>query len=292
VRFVQLKGLRKRSQQVYLGWIRQLADFYPKSSVHRIGKTKVLDFLVHLQHDRKLAPSTLNQAVCSLRTFYRDHLGRDWDIWKKITIKRTEPLPHVLTRAEVSGLLDTFRDGRYRAYFTVVYQCGLRMSEALAIKPKHVDGQRLVIRIVEGKGGWQREVPITAELLQRLRVFWKSHRNPHWLFPGTGRGWNKTCGIPLREAMHQSRHPMTKVSVWAAMKAARTQCGLAHTHQKVTIHTLRHSFATHMLEGGTSVRQVAAYLGHRSLKPTMVYLHLTELSEQQARSSLKTLANS
>lgn len=290
-RFVQLKGLRERSQSAYLGWVGQLAARYPGANIPRLGKAKVLDYLVHLQVDRKLRPSTLNQAVCALRTLYRDHLGRDWDIWKKIKIRRDEPLPHVLTREEVARLLGTFRDGRYRAYFTLVYQCGLRMSEALALKPEHINGERLVVRVVDGKGGRQREVPITAELLARLRVFWKSHRNPEWLFPGTGRGW-KSSGRSLREAMRAARHHMTKASVWAAIKVAKAECGLSRTHEKLTIHTLRHSYATHMLEGGASVRQVAAYLGHRSLKPVMVYLHLTEISEQAARVALGTLANS
>jgi len=165
------------------------------------------------------------------------------------------------------------------------------MSEALAIQPRHIDGRRLVIRIVQGKGGAQREVPITPDLLRRLRLFWKSHRNPRWLFPGTGRGW-KNSGTTLRQALHRCPHAMTKASVWSALKIAKAECGLSRTHDKLTIHTLRHSFATHMLEGGTSVRQVAAYLGHRSLKPTMVYLHLTEVSEQQARTALETLARS
>ena len=212
-----------------------------------------------------------------------------WKIWSKIKIKREEPLPHVLTRDEVTKLLRTFRDGRYRAYFTVVYQCGLRLSEALAIKPQHIDSKRLVIRVVNGKGGKQREVPITPELLARLRVFWKSHRNPDWLFPGVGRGW-KISGKSLRDAMHEARHHMTKASVWAAIKVAKAESGLSRTHEQVSTHTLRHSYATHMLEGGASVRQVAAYLGHSSLKPVMVYLHLTAVSEEQARVALHTLA--
>jgi integrase len=289
-RFVQLKGLRERSQAAYLGWVSQLAAHYPTAQVPRLSQSKVFSFLAHLQVDRKLKPSTLNQAICALRTLYRDHLDRDWDIWKKIKICREEPLPHVLTRQEVARLLRTFRDGRYRAYFTVVYQCGLRMSEALHLKPKHIDGERLVIRVVNGKGGKQREVPITPELLDRLRTFWKSHRNPEWLFPGTGRGW-KSSGISLRQALHRSDHAMTKASVWTAIKVAKAECGLARTHEKLCIHTLRHSYATHMLEGGTSVRQVAAYLGHSSLKPVMVYLHLTEISEEKARAALSTLAN-
>jgi len=162
------------------------------------------------------------------------------------------------------------------------------MSEALAIKPQHIDGKRLTLRIVNGKGGKQREVPISPELLSRLRTFWKAHRNPDWLFPGVGRGW-KDSGKSLSTALYEARHSMTKASVWNAIRIAKAECGLSKKHEKLTIHTLRHSYATHMLEAGTSVRQVAAYLGHSSLKPVMVYLHLTEISEEAARTALSTL---
>ncbi len=261
---------------------------YPEESIDSLSSRRVLDFLVHLQNDRKLAGSTLNQAVCALRTLYRDYLERKWRIWGKIKILRDEPLPHVLTREDVARLLGAFRDGRYRAYFTVVYQCGLRMSEALQIRPQEIDGKRLVIRINNAKGGKSREVPITPELLAKLRVFWKSHGNTRWLFPGVGRGW-KSSGISLRDALHRCEYPMTKSSAWAAIRLAKAETGLDKKHAKLTIHTLRHSYATHMLEAGVSVRQVAAYLGHSSLKPTMVYLHLTAISEEQARVALQSL---
>lgn len=217
-------------------------------------------------------------------------LVTNWDIWKKIKIKRVEPLPHVITRDEVALLLRTFRDKRYQAYFTVVYQCGMRMSEALAIKPKHIDGKRLVIRIVDGKGGKQREVPITSKLHRYLQLFWKTHRNQDWLFPGTGRSW-KSSGALLHEAMRECDHSMTKASVWSALKTAKAECGLYRHHEKLSIHTLRHSYATHMLEAGASVRQVAAYLGHSSLKQIMVYLHLTEVSDTKGREALLSLAS-
>lgn len=277
-----------RSQRSYMGWVEQLARHYPEAHVPDLDKEQVLDFLIHLQQERKLKSSTVNQAVCALRTLYRDHLKRRWRIWKDIKIKREEPLPHVLTREEVELLLRTFHDPRYRAFFTVVYQCGLRLREAIKIKPQHIDSKRLVIR-VDGKGGKQREVPISANLLARLRRFWAWHRNPHWLFPGVGRGW-KDSGVTLQDAMHRCEHSMTEASVWAAMKVAKVACGLDRTHERVTTHTLRHSYATHMLEAGTSVRQVAAYLGHSTLKQMMVYLHLTEVSEAQARVALDTLA--
>jgi len=251
----------------------------------------VLDFLVHIQNERKLAPATVNQAVCGLRTLYRDHLGLDWDVWKKIHIKREEPLPHVLTRDETALLLRTFRDGRYRAFFTVLYQCGLRISEGLAIKPRHINGERLVIYIPKTKNHKAREVPITPKLLARLRKFYGYHRNPEWLFPGVGRGW-KSSGITLRQALRRSAQPMNQSAAWAAMKIAKAECGLSKKHDRLTPHTLRHSYGTHMLEGGASVRQVAAYLGHSTLKEVMRYLHLTEISETKGRDALETLADS
>lgn len=131
----------------------------------------MLDFLLHLKTERNLKGATINQAVNALRNFYRDHLGRKWGIWQKIKIHRDATLPEVLTREEVARLLATFRDGRYRAYFTLMYQCGLRLNEALSIRPKDIDSQRLIIRVVKGKGGKSREVPISPELLVRLRKF-------------------------------------------------------------------------------------------------------------------------
>lgn len=248
----------------------------------------VLDFLLHLQTGRNLKGSTVNQALCALRTLYRDHLGFEWGIWSEVKIKREEALPHVLTREEVARLLDTFRDGRYRAYFTLVYQTGLRLSEALSLKPKDIDGERLVIRVRHGKGGKPREVPISPALLARLRTFWKSHRNKDWLFPGVGRGW-KSSGITLRQALHDCRHHMTKSSIWTAIKVAAAESGLSKKHDHISTHTLRHSYATHMLEGGAQLHQLSAYLGHSSLKPTLAYLHLTSMGEAQARAALTTL---
>jgi len=287
-RFVQLNGLGERSITTYLGWIRRLAAHYPDDHAPSLKSGQVLDFLLHLQADLGLAGSTVNQAVCALRTFYRDHLGSKWKVWSKVKIKREEPLPHVLTREEVILLLRTFREGRYRAYFTTIYQCGLRLSEALHIRPKDIDGQRLVIRITKAKGGREREVPISLEHLQRLRRFWKSHRNAHWLFPGVGRGW-KSSGISLRQALHDHQKPMSKAGIWSAINLAKAECGLSKTHDHLSCHTLRHSYATHMLEGGIQLHQLSAYLGHRSLKPTLVYLHLTAISESKAREALQTL---
>jgi integrase len=287
-RFVQLKGLGERSIKSYLGWIRQLHDHYPDHHLPDLKSGEVLDFLLHLQAERNLAGSTTNQALCALRTFYRDHLGFKWKIWSKVKIRREEPLPHVLTREEIARLLRTFRDGRYRAYFTLVYHTGLRLSEALALHPKDIDSKRFVVHVRHGKGGKPREVPIAPALVDRLRVFWEYHRNKDWLFPGVGRGW-KSSGITIQQALHDCQHHMTKASIWSAIKIASAESGLSKHHQKITTHTLRHSYATHMLEGGTQLHQLSAYLGHSTLKPTLIYLHLTAISEEQARVALATL---
>lgn len=289
-RFVQLKGLAERSRQTYYGWIHQLADHYPKDDLSKLAPERVLDFLIHLQDERKLRPSTVNQAVCALRTLYRDHLGINWDIWKKIHIKRDEPLPEVLTRMEVHRLLRTFRDVRFRAYCTLVYQCGLRLNEAIRIKPTDVKGERLVIVIRKTKVHKAREVPITPRMLKRLRKFWAYHRNDKWLFPGVGRGW-KGSGLSIQEAMQRSEKPMSEASIWQAMKVAVAECGLSRSHEHISTHTLRHSFATHMLEGGISILQLARYLGHSAIKNTIRYLHVTEISEQKGRDALDTLAD-
>ena len=289
-RFVQLKGLAKRSRESYHGWVRQLADHYPKADLPSLPPRRVLDFLIHLQDERKLRPGTVNQAVCALRTLYRDHLGLAWDVWKKIHIKRDEPLPEVLTRDEVHRLLRTFRDARYRAFCTLVYQCGLRLNEAIRIRPTDVKGERLVIHIRKTKVHKAREVPITPVMLRRLRRFWAFHRNEKWLFPGVGRGW-KGSGLTLRQAMHRCRKPMSEASIWQAIKVAVAECGLSRSHEHISTHTLRHSFATHMLEGGASILQVARYLGHSAIKNTIRYLHVTEISETRGRDALETLAD-
>jgi integrase len=251
-RFVQLKGLAERTRQTYYGWVRQLADHYPEDDLSKLPPERVMDFLIHLQDERKLRPSTVNQALCALRTLYRDHLGIHWDIWKKIRIKRDEPLPEVLTRNEVHRLLRTFREVRFRAYCTLVYQCGLRLNEAIRIRPQDVKGERLVIVIGKTKVHKAREVPITPKMLVRLRKYWAYHRNEKWLFPGVGRGW-KGSGLTIQQAMHRSAKPMSEASIWQAIKVAVAECGLSRSHDHISTHTLRHSFATPMPTGSICV---------------------------------------
>lgn len=284
VRFVELRDIAPRTRVSYLAWVRRLHRDLAGRDIRKLSEGEVLDFLVALRHERELKDSTINQAACALRGFYRDHLGRDWKAWSKIKIRREEQLPNVLSRDEVARFLRAVRCGRFRAMFTLMYHCGLRLSEVIQLKPGHIDGSRRVLRVVGGKGLKDREVPISNELLARLRAFWKQHRNPEWMFPAPGRGWMST-GTTLAEALQRSNRHLSDSAVQAAMRATVLSLGWDKRHGKrpVTCHTLRHCFATHLLDAGVSVRLVSQYLGHSSLKPTLVYLHLTEVSESSAR---------
>jgi len=285
--FVELRDLSARTRKSYLSWVRRLSAHYGGKSIRRLGEAKVRDFLLHLKVERELKDPTVNQALCALRCCYRDHLGRDWQCWKAIKFHREQLLPNIISREEMITLLGSIRQGRFRALFTLMHHCGLRLSECTRLKPGHIDGKRRVLRVINGKGGKSREVPISEELLVRLRRYYRAHRNPEWLFPGVGRGWTpQRCS--LAEAMHRARNPISNSSVQNALKAVVLALGWQARggRRAITCHTLRHCYATFLLEDGVSVRLVSQYLGHASLKPTMVYLHLTELSESKARKAL------
>jgi integrase len=286
-RHVELRDIAPSTRRCYLSWVRRLHEACPGRPTPRLRESQVLDFLIALRHERGLKDSTVNQAVCALRSFFRDHLGHDWKGWNSIKIRREEPLPNVLSPGEVGRFLAATRQGRFRAVFTVMYHCGLRLGEAIHLKPGHIDSSRRVLRVVGGKGNKDREVPLTDELIGRLREFWKVHRNPEWLFPAPGRGW-KRAGATMASAMHASTKPVSTSSVQAAMRATVASLGWdkRHGRRPVTCHTLRHCYATHLLDAGVSIRLVSEYLGHASLKPTLVYLHLTEVSESKAREVL------
>jgi integrase len=277
--FVECKSLRGRSKAEYLRQVRKLAEHYPSRSLKQLTERQVFDYLIFRRDEQKLRPSTLNQAVVALRLFYQDFLHKDWVLWQQFTIRRDYPLPIVLSRDETRRLLHGIRSGRFRAILTLIHHCGLRVGEAVRLRPSDIDSARGVIRIIDGKGGKNREVPIAPAMIERLRLFWRAHRNPHWLFPGVGRGWKDRCHS-LAAAMAESTHPMSVSSVQNAMRMAVASCGLK---KNATCHTLRHSFATHLLEGGVSIRQVSDYLGHSTLQSTLIYLHLTEVSETKGR---------
>ncbi|TLD68529.1 integrase [Phragmitibacter flavus] len=289
VRFINLKSLRARTRTEYVRWVSRLASHQGVACASLLDEGQVLDFLHHLQQDHDYEGSTLNQCVCALRLFFRDFLERhDWTCWSKIRIKRTAPLPCVLTRAEVHRLLLSTKVARFRAVFALMYHCGLRVGEACRIEVSHLDAARGVLQVLHAKGGKHREVPVSPLMLQRLRQWWSAHRNPRFLFPGIGRGWKQKFGSQAK-ALRLASQPMSDSSVQAAM--IKTVLGSGIKKKGVCCHALRHSYATHLLEEGVSLRQLQVYLGHSDIKTTTVYLHLTELSEGRTREALNRLYN-
>ena len=287
---VHSKAHSPRSREAYLRWVERLGEFYQPDGpgLRRLSERQVLDYLIYLRDDQKLAAATVNQALVPIRILYRDVRGRDWRLWREFHLQRREPLPIVLTRKEVKRVLSCVHEGRFKAVLSLVYHCGLRLNEALRLRPNDIDSGRCVVRVRHGKVDKAREVPICPQMVDRLRAFRKHHRNPYWLFPGVGRGW-KQSGISQAEAMGQSEKAMSSSAVQMAMRIIRKSSGV---QKSFTVHTLRHSFATHLLEDGVSIRQVSRYPGHSELKSTLVYLHVTELSEEGGRCSQNKLFES
>ena len=163
------------------------------------------------------------------------------------------------------------------AYFSLVYSCGLRLSEALNVKSADIDGKRRSIHIHQGKGAKDRVIPLPESTLRILREYWKSHRNPHWVFPALGRD---SKGGPTAE------RPVRAVTVQNALRRTVTRLGIK---KRVTTHTFRHSYATHMIEAGVPVRHVQECLGHSSLATVMIYLHITSHGKEDSRRRLNQL---
>ena len=243
------------------------------------------DFLILLRTERKYAPSSMAQTIVALRTFFRDHLGHDWTLWRTVRVRQPESLPWVLSCEEVTAVIGAARLMRFRVLFTLIYHCGLRLGEAIRIAPRDIDAKALRIRIRHAKGGKERYVPISAGMEAQLRAFWYLHHNQQWMFPGLGRGW-KGLKITAQEAARKSDHPISEAGVQIAFQRCVAESGIG---KRATVHTLRHSFATHLLEAGIALPLISKYLGHSSIKTTVIYTHLTSVSEDRTRAALEVL---
>jgi integrase/recombinase XerD len=266
---LQLAGMSEGTQDVYLRAVRQLAvHFHTPPDV--LNEAQVRDYLLHLKNDRKFASSSLGIAYSAIKFFYSHTAPRDWPTLQRIRVQKEKRLPDVLSIDEVRELIGAVRKLRYRTYFSTVYSLGLRRNEGLHLQVPDIDSARMLVHVHRGKGAKDRFVPLPARTLTLLREYWVTHRNPVWLFPD--------IGSDPRQAVSSDR-PMSKDGVQHAMQRVVHQLGW---RKAVSIHTLRHSYATHLLEAGVNLRLIQQYLGHSSLQTTMVYLHLTTVSQEQA----------
>jgi integrase/recombinase XerD len=274
---LQLSGKAERTQQAYVREVLLLSQFYDKSP-NLISEKELQHYLLHRQSVDGLAPASMRICYSGIRFFYQHVLKRDWHTLALIRAQTAHHLPAVLSIEEVRRLLASATPLHNQVYFTTVYSLGLRLQEALSLQVSDIDGPRLQVHVHRGKGAKDRYVPLPEDTLTLLRTYWKTHRHTTWLFPATG-----------RDQKHSSSatSPMRRTSVQGAFRTAKHRAGITKTG--VAIHTLRHSYATHLLEAGVNPRLIQRYLGHTQLETTMIYLHLTHKGHEDAYERLNAL---
>jgi site-specific recombinase XerD len=273
---MQLRGLADRTQESYLLAVRQLARHYQKSP-DQINEEELRQYFLFLKNNKHAARSTCTINLCGIKFFFQSTLGREWKFFEFVRPPKEKKLPVVLSLDEVRCILGCVHLQHYRVCLTTIYTCGLRLLEGVRLQVKDIDGDRKLIHIHHGKGGKDRYIPLPEKSLNMLRQHWLTHRNPLWLFPAMRRP-GQTPG--------QSSQPMGESSVQKAFRAALRESGV---HKNATVHTLRHSYATHLLESGLNLRIIQCYLGHASPTTTAIYTHLTSASEMQAVEKINEL---
>jgi len=227
-------------------------------------------------------------ARCALRCFFRECLHLDgWTVFEEVRVAPPQTLPLVLAREQVATLLGAVREPRYRTALTLIYHTGLRVGEAVRIELRDLRDTRTPhprLHVRCGKGGKDRFVPLAPAMVTQLRAWWNTHRHPQWLFPGPTSGWRERAQ-PAAAAARAATH-LSVSAVQNTFRLARAATGLP---AEATVHTLRHCYATHLLEEGVSLRLISQYLGHASLETTLIYPHLTPLNEARTRAALDTL---
>ena len=271
---MKLFGYSKRTQDTYLYAVRKITNHF-QTSPDQITNEQLREYL--LWHKDKYAPNTTTIALCGIKFFYQKILKKPMPVFDLARQPRGLKLPVVLTREEVRAVLSNIRVLRHRACLTLIYSCGLRISEAVEMQVSQVDSKRMVVHVRAGKGARDRYVPLPQPTLELLRCHWKTHRHPQWLFPAPGRSGT-------REAEATRCIPLS--SVQTVFKKSLKEVGIK---KDAHVHTLRHSYATHLLEEGVDIRIISEYLGHRSLDSTLIYTHLTPLMRQGVADTINSL---
>jgi site-specific recombinase XerD len=254
---MQIRNFTANTQAAYLQQIVLLARYYHQSP-EALGPQQVQAYQLYLTNERKLAPGSLCTVAAALRFLFHVTLKRDWALDDIPIPKKPLKLPVVLSPEEIKRFLECVGSLKHRTLLTVAYAAGLRVSEATHLKVGDIDSQRMVIRVEQGKGQKDRYVMLSARLLEELRAYWKRARPAPWLFPGD---------IPGQ--------PISRHAVAQACEKARRVAGI---DKPVTPHSMRHAFATHLLEAGADVRRIQLLLGHRSLATTSHYLKVATSS--------------
>jgi len=265
---MQLKGLAVRTQEAYVNAVLQLSRRYKKSP-DCIEEEELREYFLYLKNEKRVADSTFTIALCGIKFFYEHTLGKEWKTLQLVRPDRKKKLPVVLSTDEVKRVLGCVHRFQYQICLHTIYACGLRLLEGTRLRVKDIDGDRKMIHVVQGKGNKDRYVPLPDHTLNLLRHLWVTHRNPDWMFPARN-GLDAMNETALQKAFH----------------AALRESGV---HKDASVHTLRHSYATHLLEAGVDLRIIQSYLGHASPSTTAIYTHLTSVTEAQVNQRINRI---
>lgn len=272
-----LLPLQPRSQKSYWACVRQLAEHFDRSP-DLVSAEELRQYFIHLKNERRFARQSSTQALCSIKLFWEKTLQRRWPA--ELELARATPqfkLPVVLSAAEVRSILAKVEALDHRVALSTIYACGLRLGEGLRLEVRDIDSHRLFLHIRAGKGNRDRFVPLPQRTLELLRALWRTHHHPRFLFPAKGHS-----GLGASTA----NEPMCRSTLQRAFRLALRASGVK---KDAHIHTLRHSYATHLLEQGENLRQLQVNLGHRSPMATVIYTHLTTLCQTQHQQRLNKL---
>ncbi len=262
-----LHGLAPTTQKVYVHAVEKLAQHYDRSPA-LLSEQELRDYFIYLVEKKRAASSTLCLHIFAAKFLFTKTLQKPWPTLKFLRARPRLKLPVVLDPEEAKRILAVERSPVARMCATLMYCCGLRISEALRLKVTHIDSQRMVVIVRGGKGNKDRHVPLPSRTLELLRNYWLEHKPRTWLF-------TRPDGRPLAD--HSIRY---------FLKKACQDCGIA---KRVSCHTLRHSYATNLMAQGVDVRVIQVLLGHRSLKTTTLYLHMTQSVMQSVQDAINDL---
>jgi integrase/recombinase XerD len=265
---LRLRNYAPNTIKVYIRCVANFAQYF-RVSPDRLGPKHIRQYQLFLVERKKVSWALFTQTVCALRFFYQHTLHRNWMIEYIPYPRHEEKLPVVLSPAEVAAVFAATRNLKHRTILMTIYAAGLRVSEVTHLRVADIDSQRQVICVHQGKGRKDRQVMLSPKLLELLRIYWKRYRPVVWLFPGN---------TPER--------PITRGTVFTICQHAGTA---AHLSKRISPHTLRHCFATHLLEDEIDLRRIQVLLGHRNLKTTARYLHVSNLAVRTTVSPLDRL---
>ncbi|MCC5910029.1 MAG: site-specific integrase [Clostridiaceae bacterium] len=269
-RDLQIKGYSTSTQDAYLKYVQAYAKYFNKSP-DQLGVEEIKEYLHYLITVKKVSHSYVKTVYSALKFFYEVTLQREWSMKEIPRSKKPKKLPVVLSKPELNDLFNAVTNLKHRAILVTIYAAGLRISEAVNLKVSDIDSKNMQIRVVQGKGQKDRYTLLSSKNVEILRDYWKYHHPTDWLFPG-----------------NSMDKPISTRTIQKVFKTAKNKAGIK---KEATVHTLRHSFATHLVEAGTSIYHIQQLMGHTSPKTTSVYIHISRKDILQVRSPFDSMVD-